>query len=561
MTCTFPSKTALLAFTVLLARTVSTFGETPKSSAHAFVFKETTQETGLAPAVGGTRGHAAAWGDVDGSGYPSLFVGTFHEEGSVPSLFFRNNKGHFDASDKDMLHLSSCASGGIFVDLTNNGHLDLYVSNNAHGKDGDGPKGAPSALFRNDGKGKFTDVSKDSGACPPGVLGRTVAAIDYDGDGLLDLVVTDFYYSPKSEKGLLLLHNKGDYHFEDVTASVGLPLGASTAGVAVADFNGDSWPDLILVGATGNNRIYLNDGHGKFKEAEGVREVLAWKNLPSTDFPTGVCVADINRDGLPDVVIGSHFKAPWKKPVSLRVYLNKGLKGGSPTFEEITAAAGFAPLTMKSPQVEIQDFDNDGWPDIFTSIVKFDGKTPYPLIYKNLGVKNGIPQFHEDAWSVNDWPTAADTPKGGTKEFYQRMIDGHKILYSAAAPTADYDRDGKIDIFFANWWLEYPSPLLHNETPGGNWLEIQVQGSGKVNRMGIGSVVNLYRPGKVGDKASLLGTREIAIGYGWCSGQEAVAHFGLGKEAQADVEVILPHGNGKVVKQGVKAGQRLTITK
>ncbi len=57
-----------------------------------------------------------------------------------------------------------------------------------------------------------------------------------------------------------------------------------------------------------------------------------------------------------------------------------------------------------------------------------------------------------------------------------------------------------------------------------------------------------------------LGSREIGIGYGYCSGQEAVAHFGLGKLDAVDIDVILPHGKGKWVQKGVKANQRLTAT-
>jgi hypothetical protein len=81
--------------------------------------------------------------------------------------------------------------------------------------------------------------------------------------------------------------------------------------------------------------------------------------------------------------------------------------------------------------------------------------------------------------------------------------------------------------------------LLHNETKGGNWLRVQVEGTRGVNRMGIGSRVNLYAEGKLGEAAALLGCREIATGYGYASGQPAYAHFGLGPAQKVDVEVIL----------------------
>jgi hypothetical protein len=77
--------------------------------------------------------------------------------------------------------------------------------------------------------------------------------------------------------------------------------------------------------------------------------------------------------------------------------------------------------------------------------------------------------------------------------------------------------------------------------------------------MGIGSMVRVYPAGKLGQADALLGAREIAVGYGYASGQEAIAHFGLGKLDSCDVEVILPHGKGRLERKGVKANQRITI--
>lgn len=528
------------------------------TTTHQFVFRDAGDDAGLFPDLAGIRGHAAAWGDADGDGFPDLFVGTFHEAGSKTSLFFRNTGGRFRLDGQQALRLDSCASGAIFVDLTNNGRLDLYVNNNAHGPEG--TKAARPNLFRNDGEGRFTDVSADSGACPAGFQGRTVSALDFDGDGLLDLLACDFYYSTKATAGIALYHNLGNYRFEDIAQSAGLPHGKPISGCAVSDFNADGWPDVFLVSPDGENRLYLNDGHGKFHEAPGTRETFAWKGLTSENPPTGVCIADINRDGLPDVVIGHHFKQPWLKPAPVRLYLNRGIKNGGPVFEDVTEAAGLEPLPMKAPALEFQDFDNDGWPDLFVSIVKFKEGVPHPIIYRNLGVRGGIPRFRQDAWAVNDFPTADDTgtPRR-TGAFFDKVLQEKKIMYMAAAPTADFDRDGRMDIFMANWWIESRSLLLRNLTPGGNWLQVQVRGGAGVNQMGIGSLVRVYPAGKLGDAAALLGDREIAVGYGWCGGQEAVVHFGLAAEQAVDVEVVLPHGKGTLVSKDVKANQRLVL--
>ena len=88
---------------------------------------------------------------------------------------------------------------------------------------------------------------------------------------------------------------------------------------------------------------------------------------------------------------------------------------------------------------------------------------------------------------------------------------------------------------------------------------MQVEGAKGVNRMGIGARVNVYAAGKLGEAAALLGCREIATGYGYASGQPAYAHFGLGKAEKVDVEVILPHGKGKLTRKGVKANQVLKV--
>jgi enediyne biosynthesis protein E4 len=357
----------------------------------------------------------------------------------------------------------------------------------------------------------------------------------------------------------VLLKNKGNFKFENVSREVGLPPNLSGLGVAVADVNNDGWPDVFLTEGDGNHRLYLNDGKGKFNEAPGSREVFRWKGLGKDDTPAGVCIADVNRDGLPDIVIGHHNKTPWKTPAPVRLYLHRGVKDGVPTYEEVTEAAGLMALTMKAPHVEIQDFDNDGWPDIYVSIVKFKDGQPHPIIFKNLGVKDGIPRFRADGWGVNDWPTKEELAVKGTGAFFDKLVKDKRIIYMAPGPSSDFDRDGRIDLLLPNWWIESRSLLLRNETPGGNWLDIRVEGTKGVNRMGIGSKVKIYSAGKLGEPAALLGFREINAGFGYCSGQEAIAHFGLGQTTQVDIEVTLPHGKGTITQKGVQMNQRLTL--
>jgi hypothetical protein len=528
----------------------------------AFIFRDVGAETGLLPAALGIRGHAAAWGDVNGDGWIDLYVGAFHNEGSKPNQFFRNVNGKFQLDKQESLRISSRPTGVLFADLDNDGDLDLYVASMPKAQSNDSPALRGCSLFRNDGGGKFIDISHANGACPPAFGGRSATVLDYDGDGLLDLLVGEDPlpgYNGSPTKSSRLFHNKGNLQFEDVTREAGLGE-VPGYGVAVADVNNDGWPDIFLAANRGGNVLFLNDGRGHFHEAPGARKTFAWDGADGDNMICGVSFGDVNRDGLVDMVIGQHFKAPWTKPVADRLYLNRGIREGAPIFEDVTQAAGLVPLPMKGPHVEIQDFDNDGWPDIYVSIVKFADGKPHPLIFRNLGGKSGaVPHFGEDTLAVNDFPTAGDKAITRAGPQFEKVLREKKIFYSAPGPSGDYDNDGRLDLFLASWWTEAPSLLLRNETPGGHWLDITVEGSDGVNRMGVGSLVRIYPTGKLGDAAALIGGREIAVGFGYASGHAAIAHFGLSDLQRVDVEVILPHGKGSLVRKDVKADQRITV--
>jgi hypothetical protein len=525
---------------------------------YPFVFRNATNNAGLLPGLAGIYGHGAAWGDADGDGWIDLYVGTFDKDGKR-NMLFRNKNGRFTRDQQTSINLSSRTTGIVFADLDNDGDLDLYLGSMPQPD----KKVEGNTLFENTGQGTFRNISTDNAACPKSFGGRSVTVLDYDGDGLPDILAGEDPlkgYNGSATRSSRLFRNKGKLKFEDVTVSAGLPSGIPGYGVASADLNNDSWPDLFIAANDGGNLLFLNDKKGGFYELPGSRKLFEWPGSGGDNMVCGVSFGDINRDGLIDIVMGPHFEEPWANPQPLRLFINRLIKNGNLSFEEVTKAVGLTPVPLKAPHVEIQDFDNDGLPDIYTSVVKFKEGKVHPLIFRQTSQVNGLPRFSEEAMAVNDFPTMEDKNlKGQTGVFFAKVLKEKKIIYSASGPTGDYDNDGRLDMFLPSWWPELPSMLLHNETTSGNWLNVQVKGTRKVNRMGIGSKIKVYQAGKIGQAGGLLGCQDISVGYGYASGQTAIAHFGLGKMNAIDIEVILPNGAGKLVQKNVKANQKIIV--
>ena len=532
------TRTTILVTLLALAGVAGLLGQEPAS--FPIVFRDVTKDAGLYDDLTGIMGHGGAWGDIDGDGLIDLFVGGFCDrpnseykpaDGPVPSRLYRNlGNGKFTLVKDTPASFFGRISGAVFADLDNNGTLELYSANNAKGKTKQTQEPQRTAqtrfsnLFRND-KGVFVDITKQSGACPESLFtARNIGVFDYDGDGLLDLYVVEDRFTKKPRSALF--RNKGNLQFEDVTKAVGLPEDVFGLGLAVADLNGDGRPDFFV---PHSNRLFLSqvkDGKTTFREATELREVFAWKPLSGEDWPCGAAFGDLNRDGKLDLVLTIHHSKARNK-----VFINDGLKDGIPQFRDVTKEAGLGDIVpVKCPHVEIQDFDNDGWPDIYTSAAWIDDKGNItPLVYRNLGVKDGLPRFAP-----------------------QRKIEGPMVYYPAG-PSGDYDNDGRLDIFLINWFQGNHCRLLHNESAKKNWLQVQIVGK-KMNRMGIGVQVKVLAAGR----KDLLGFQEITTGYGYASGQPAIAHFGLGEQGKVDVELQFPDG-WKMIKSDVAVNRRIVV--
>ena len=498
-------------------------------------FKDATEVSGLSKPLKGMMSHAAACGDIDGDGDLDLYVGAFSDRsadkykgasGPVPNVLLINNDGRFVDSGQKAPAFKARTSGAVFADLDNDGDLDLYVSNNSKRK---GLR-VSNKLFENV-KGQFRDVSENNGACAI-TGGRSIGVLDFDGDGLLDLLVGGDMWTGSQTR---LYRNKGKLAFENASAKAGLPENLPGLAVLTADFNGDGFPDIFISQA---NRMFLSKGDGTYAESETASKSLQYKPLGREDTPCGAALGDVNRDGRLDIVIVDH-----NQPARQHLFINATEPGGDVIFRDATKAAGLqylfpswtpGKLHLKHAHVEIADFDNDGWPDIAPAVTWLSGDKDQPFICRNL------------------------TKPGKTPQFAVPPIN-KATAYFPAGPVADFDRDGRLDIMLASWFPEIPSRLLLNRSQTGHWLRVRVIGK-TINRMGIGAKIRIYQTGKVGKVDALLGYHEIHISNGFCTGQEAVAHFGLAAATSCDIEITFPHKKGVIRKLNVKANQLLTVT-
>jgi len=444
-------------------------------------------------------------------------------------LYRQNRDGSFtDVTQAAGLGNAGNGNYGMGVaigDYDNDGYPDIYVTN--YGK---------NILYHNNGDGTFTDVTAKAGVATGG-WSVSSGFFDYDNDGYLDLFVTRYMewdadhnkicggdwhtYCPPAEFPAttnVLYRNRGDGTFEDVSQESGIAAKKGRAlGVAFADYDEDGFTDIFVSNDGMQQYLYHNNGDGTFKECAleaGLALTADGKGLSGM----GTVFQDYDNDGRPDVLVTVLPRELYA------LYHNDG--DGSFTYKSLEAGLGTLTSGSSGWGVGFEDFDNDGWKDLFVAqshVLDNVEKIDASLRYKELPL---LALNHQGRFERAD--SGITTP-----------------LAARGAAFGDINNDGWIDVVVST--LGGPPVLLLNRGGGDNhWLSITLRGT-RSNRDGYGA------------RVSVNGQTRFASSAGsYICANDKRLHFGLGSTEKASVEVLWPSG-AKQLLNDVRANQFLEV--
>ncbi|MEM6892660.1 MAG: VCBS repeat-containing protein [Bacteroidota bacterium] len=529
------------------------------------------------------NGGGVAVGDIDNDGLPDVFF----SGNQVKNQLYRN-KGDLKfeniSAPAGIEGGSTWNSGAVMGDVNGDGWMDIYVCavvgiNGFNGY---------NELFVNNQDGTFTEKSGEYGL-DFDTFSSSAAFLDYDLDGDLDLYLLNHAVHTSESYGKASLRYKRNYEtgdkllrndngkFVDVSEAAGIYGGINGygLGIAVSDFNSDGYPDIFI----GNDfheddYYYLNNGDGTFTES------LKVFFGHTSRFSMGNDVADVNGDGLPDLISLDMLPAdemPLKasegddniQTQKLRIeefgyhyqFTRNMLFLNQPdgNFVETALQSGIA-ATDWSWSSLFGDFDQDGVQDLF--VANGIPKRPNDLDFIKFVSSNQIQNKINNTKLVDQ--KAFDLMPSGKVANYFFKGNGDATFkdvsekwaktqpsLSGASAYADLDGDGDLDLVINN--LNESPTLYINQTDDSNtYLKVRLQGQ-KPNAYAIGSKVYAYSEGKVQFK-------ELFPSRGFQATSEPIIHFGFGKSEQIDsLKIVWPDRTFQTITN-VPTNQTLTIT-
>jgi len=324
-----------------------------------------------------------AIGDYDNDGQEDIFISGVYRN----TLFHNNGDGTFaDVTEKAGLSQPDhkfgplWSVGGAWVDVNNDGLLDLFVVNYLSWDGNKEPdckfngkpeychpkfyKELPSQLFLNKGNGTFADISEEAGIRAHPGKGMSAGIADYDGDGLPDIfVANDKLFN-------FLFHNKGNNRFEEVAFETGVALPEhgnliSGMGVEFRDLNDDGYPDIAIAALQNETfPIYRNNGKGGFAEITA-RSGMTRLSNPMSGY--SVNIADFDNDGAKDIFVARGDVA--SPNMASRILVDQPntvfWNVGNEKWTALTAEAGFSEQPPRRHRgAAVGDFNHDGRLDV-----------------------------------------------------------------------------------------------------------------------------------------------------------------------------------------------------
>ena len=479
----------------------------------------------------------AAAGDFDGDGYVDLVITRLDDH----DLLLRNRgDGTFEDATRawGLDDFREATNGAVWGDIDNDGDLDLFITTVG---------GLRHWLFVNEGRRGFVEAAVERGAAldtGDRRIGFSASFGDYDGDGWIDLHVTEWRPSQlvgEASTGVRLLRNRGAAapgHFEDVTMQAGVNMvgvvsqtqdtltdGTFAFASGFVDLDGDGLLDLTVASDFGTTRLFWNDGDGTFTDGT----VAAW--VGTAQNAMGLTFGDYDLDGDFDWFVTSVYQRSSGSPGTdgpgprdgNRLYRNEGDR----RFSDRTDTAGVR---------------NGGWG---WGAAFFDAENDGDL---DLVMTNGMEMMPgHDADSTRYWENdGAGAFRGrSTDAGLDDQEDGKGLL------VLDLENDGDLDVLVLN---NGARPLLYrnDSVAAGNWLRVSAEGV-QSNRGGLGARVTVYAPGMPPQ------VRQVGAATHFLGQSDERLHFGLGAAERVSLEIHWPASGLRTRYENIPANTWLLI--